>query len=163
DRSECLKKSRNNPDIHDRLRRVEGQHNPLVKELRKAFAQGDMTGDGLCAIEGMRILEEAIRSGLKFKAVFFNPSAMSKSERLLPQLASYVETLLLPEKLFAAAVPSETPQGVAALVRCPAFSPDDVLAKSVSGPVVVVAGVQDPGNLGTILRSSEAFGAAGAL
>jgi TrmH family RNA methyltransferase len=143
-----------------RLRRIEGRHNALVKELRKAFARGEPTSDGYCAIEGTRILEEAIRSGLRFRAVFFSQSAENKAERLLPQIGAHVETLLLPDKLFATAVPSESPQGVAALVRWKEFSLDDVLAKAQSGPLLAVAGVQDPGNLGTILRSAEAFDAA---
>jgi TrmH family RNA methyltransferase len=149
--------------IHSRLRRIEGRHNALVKDLRAAFAHAELTLDGYCAIEGMRIVEEAIRSGLKFKAVFFRASAENRAERLLPQLAAHVETLLLPDKLFASAVPSETPQGVAALVRCKPFKLEDVLHRSQSGPLVAIAGVQDPGNLGTILRSAEAFGAAGVL
>ncbi len=74
-----------------------------------------------------------------------------------------METLLLPDKLFATAVPSDSPQGVAALVRCPVFTVDNVLAKSATGPVLAISGVQDPGNLGTILRSAEAFGASGVL
>jgi TrmH family RNA methyltransferase len=151
------------PAIHTRLRRIEGRHNTLVKELRAAFAHGEPTPDGYCAIEGMRILEEAIRSGLRFKAVFFRASAENRAERLLPQLAAHVETLLLPDKLFASAVPSETPQGVAALVRCKTFKLEDVLARSQAGPLLAIAGVQDPGNLGTILRSAEAFGAGGVL
>jgi hypothetical protein len=57
----------NSPDI----RPLEGKHNPLLKELRRAFAAGDLTLDGDCAIEGTRIIEEAIRSGLKFRAIFF--------------------------------------------------------------------------------------------
>ncbi len=151
------------PAVLGRLRRIEGRHNAIVKELRAAFAHGELTPDGYCAIEGMRILEEAIRSGLKFKAVFFRTSAENRAERLLPQLAAHVETLLLPDKLFASAVPSETPQGVAALVRCKPFKQEDVLAKAKAGPLLAIAGVQDPGNLGTILRSAEAFGAGGVL
>jgi len=157
------KTTTHNSAVHGRLRRIEGRHNALVKELRAAFAHGELTSDGYCAIEGMRILEEAIRSGLKFKAVFFRASAENRAERLLPQLADQVETLLLPDKLFASAVPSETPQGVAALVRCKVFTLVDVLAKSQAGPLLAIAGVQDPGNLGTILRSAEAFGAGGIL
>jgi TrmH family RNA methyltransferase len=151
------------PAVHGRLRRIEGRHNALVKELRGAFAHGELTPDGNCAVEGMRILEEAIRSGLKFKAVFFRASAENRAERLLPQIAANVATLLLPDKLFASAVPSETPQGVAALVQCKPFKLEDVLAKSQAGPLLAIAGVQDPGNLGTILRSAEAFGAGGVL
>ncbi|SRR5579883_239833 len=156
-----MKKHTPKPD--GRLRVIEGTHNPLLKEMRKAFAGGDITPDGYCAIEGMRIVEEAIRSGLKFRAVFFSEASKNKAERLLPQLAAHTETLLLADNLFASAVPSETPQGVAALVKCKVFSLKEVLTKAAAGPLIAIAGVQDPGNLGTILRSAEAFGAGGVL
>lgn len=146
-----------------RLRRVEGRHNALVKDLRRAFARGELTSDGYSAIEGFRIMEEAIRSGLRFRAVFFSESALGRAEKLLSQLGAQVETLLLPDKLFAGVVPSDAPQGVAALARWKEFSLEDVLARSKVGPLLAIAGVQDPGNLGTILRSAEAFSAGGAL
>jgi RNA methyltransferase, TrmH family len=148
-----------------RLRRIEGRHNPLVKQLRQAFSRAELTESGDCAIEGLRILEEAIRSGLRFSAVFFRESAQDRAERLLPQIGAQVETLLLPDKLFDSLVPSESPQGVAALVRLKEFSLDDVVESErlQVGPIVVLAGLQDPGNLGTILRSSEAFGSAGVV
>ena len=148
---------------HARLRRIEGRHNAQVKDLRQAFSRGELTPDGYCALEGFRILEEAIRSGLRFRAVYFSESAAPRAERLLSQLGAQVETLLLPDKLFASVVPSDAPQGVAALARWKEFSLEDVLAKSATGPLLAIAGVQDPGNLGTILRSAEAFGAGGVL
>ncbi len=146
-----------------RLRRIEGRHNALVKELRQAFARAERTEDGSCAVEGLRIVEEAIRSGLRFRAVFFKESAQNLAERLLPQIGANVDTLLLPDSLFDGMVPSETPQGVAALVRVKEFSVGDVLERLQVGPVMVVVGLQDPGNLGTILRSAEAFGSAGVV
>jgi len=148
-----------------RLRRIEGRHNPLLKQLRQAFSRAQRTAEGDCAIEGLRMIEEAIRSGLRFRAVFFRESAQERAERLLPQIGAHVETLLLPDKLFDASVPSETPQGVAALVRLKEFSLDDVLEKErlQVGPIVALAGLQDPGNLGTIIRSGEAFGSAGII
>jgi TrmH family RNA methyltransferase len=82
---------------------------------------------------------------------------------LLPQIGAQVETVLLPDKLFDSLVPSESPQGVAALVRLKEFSLADVTERLPVGPIVVLAGLQDPGNLGTILRSSEAFGSAGVI
>jgi TrmH family RNA methyltransferase len=147
----------------ERLRRVEGRHNALVKQLRGAFARAELTETGDCAIEGLRIVEEAIRSGLRFHAVFFRESASNLVERLLPQIGAHVETVVLPDKLFSSVVPSETPQGVAALARYRQSSLEDVFRRIESGPVVAIAGLQDPGNLGTILRSAEAFGAAGVL
>jgi TrmH family RNA methyltransferase len=146
-----------------RLRRIEGRHNPLVKQLRQAFSRAELTESGDCAIEGLRILEEAIRSGLRFSAVFFRESAQDRADRLLPQIGAQVETLLLPDKLFDSLVPSESPQGVAALVRLKEFSLDDIMDRTQVGPIVVLAGLQDPGNLGTILRSAEAFGTAGVV
>jgi len=146
-----------------RLRRVEGRHNAVLKELRQAFSRAERTELGDCAIEGVRIIEEAIRSGLRFRAVFFRESALSQAERILPQIGGRVETLLVSDRVFDAAVPSDTPQGVAALVRLKEFSLDDVLERLQVGPIVVVAGLQDPGNLGTILRSAEAFGSAGVV
>jgi len=147
----------------DRLRRIEGRHNPLIKQLRQAFSRAELTEKGDCAIEGLRILEEAIRSGLRFSAVFFRESAQDRAERLLPQIGAQVETLLLPDSLFDSVVPSESPQGVAALVRLKEFSLNDIMERSQRGPIVVLAGLQDPGNLGTILRSAEAFGCAGVV
>lgn len=146
-----------------RLRRIEGRHNALVKQLRQAFARAERTDDGDCAIEGLHVIEEAIRSGLRFRAVFFRESAQERAGRLLPQIGAHVETLLLPDKIFDGAVPSESPQGVAALVRLKEFSLEDLLERISVGPVVLVAGLQDPGNLGTILRSAEAFGSAGVV
>jgi TrmH family RNA methyltransferase len=146
-----------------RLRRIEGRHNALVKELRQAFSRGELTPAGECAVEGFRIIEEAVQSGLRLRAVFFNDSGAERAKKLLPQIGSHVETLLLPDKLFASAVPSDSPQGAAALVQLKKYSLAEILKRETEGPLVVIAGVQDPGNLGTILRSAEAFRASGVL
>jgi RNA methyltransferase, TrmH family len=151
------------PSTRARLRRIEGRHNALVKQLRQAFVHAERTENGDCAIEGIRIVEEAIRSGLRFRAIFFKESSQNQAERLLPQIGAHVETLLLPDKLFDGAVPSETSQGVAALVRLKEFSLGDLFERLQVGPLIVIIGLQDPGNLGTILRSAEAFGSAGAI
>ena len=79
-----------------RLRRIEGRHNPLVKQLRQAFSHAQLTESGDCAIEGVRIVEEAIRSSLRFSAVFFRESAQERADRLLPQIGAQVETLAAP-------------------------------------------------------------------
>ena len=145
------------------LRKIEGRHHPLVKHLRQAFARDEVSSEGYFAIEGFRLVEEAIRSGLKLRTLFISASAQARAERLLPQIGSHTETVVLADRWFASAVPSETPQGVAALVRGRTFHLEDVLKRSHLGPVVVLLGLQDPGNLGTIIRSAEAFEAAGVV
>jgi TrmH family RNA methyltransferase len=145
----------------DRLRPITGRHNQRLKELRLAFRRGELTPQGECAIEGVKLIEEASRSGLHLDTVFFSESARPLAEKLLPQINAHTETLVLPNALFNSIVPSDAPQGVAALLKLPAFSSAQLLDRSSDGPIVVAAGLQDPGNLGTILRSAEAFGAAG--
>jgi RNA methyltransferase, TrmH family len=150
-------------NLSSRLRRVEGRHNSLVKQLRQAFSSGKLTDSGDCAIEGPRIVEEAIRSRLRFSALFFRESSRDTADRLLPQIGAQVETLLLPDKLFDSVVPTESPQGVAAMVRPKEFAFRDLIERLQVGPILVLSGLQDPGNVGTILRSAEAFASAGVI
>ncbi len=145
----------------DRLRPVAGRHNQRLKELRLAFRRAELTPQGECAMESVKLLEEALRSGQHLESVFFSEAARPLAEKLLPQIGARTETLILPNALFNSIVPSDAPQGVAALVKLPAFSSAQMLERASDGPFVVAAGLQDPGNLGTILRSAEAFGAAG--
>ena len=149
-----------NKTIRQRLRPVASRQNALVKELRRAFDRGETTADGHCAIEGVRLIEEAIRSGLRFRAVYFREGSLELADRLLPQIGATVETVLLPKQVFDSAVATETPQGVAALAKPRSFSLEDVL-RPFQPLVLVLSGIQDPGNLGTILRAAEAFGASG--
>jgi len=147
--------------LKDRLRQVSSKENVLVKELRHSFTQAALTADGYCAIEGVRLLEEALRSGLRVKAVFFSQTAQERAHRLLPQISTHADALLLPDAVFRSVVATETPQGVAALVKLKTFAFADLLGDN---PLILGAtGVQDPGNLGTIIRSAEAMGASGVL
>jgi TrmH family RNA methyltransferase len=146
----------------DQLRRVDSSQNARVKELRRAFGEATLNQQGEIAIEGMHLVEEAIRSGLRLGTVFFCESARERAHKLLPQLSAHTEALLLPDSVFSAAVPSETPQGVAALVRVKPFTLENILAAQPA-LLVITCGLQDPGNLGTIARSGEAFSATGLL
>jgi TrmH family RNA methyltransferase len=154
-------KSSSKPTGESRLQRTSGRHNPRLKELRQAFRRGELTPGGECAIDGVKLVEEAIRSGQHVTRIFFSESARNLAEKFLPQIGARVDILVLPDALFKSIVPSETPQGVAALVKIRIATPQQILEHATSGPIVVAAGLQDPGNVGTILRSAEAFGAAG--
>src|SRR5260370_12339027 len=151
-------------EVAARLRPVSSRQNALVKDLRKAFAQGEPTGEGFIAIEGMRIIEEAIRSGLRFQAVFFSESGRNHTSRLLPHISGHAETLLLPDEVSSSALNTDTPQGVAALVKLKPAKLEELLDQTGGIPLIVaVAGIQDPGHLGTIIRSAEAFAARSGL
>ena len=152
----------NSAEFEGRLRRVNSRQNARVKQLRRGFAEAVPNEQGEVAVEGMHLVEEAIRSGLQLVTVFFSESARERIHKLLPQLSAHTEALLLPDDVFASAVPSESPQGIAALVRPKSFTLDGVFAPAPA-LLMVTAGLQDPGNLGTIARSAEAFGVTGLL
>lgn len=140
------------------IRIVQSRQNARVKELRAAFNRAARTERGLLAIEGEHLLQEAITSGLEIATVFIQTGSEPLLDRIgIPEA---IEILALPPDVFTSAVHTESPQGIAALVKPRAFTLEQVL----SGPqplLLIAAGLQDPGNLGTLIRSAEAFGATG--
>jgi TrmH family RNA methyltransferase len=145
------------------IRIVQSKQNSRLKELRRALAHPGRDGGGLAGIEGPNLLKEALRAGLRVLCVFVAQDAEHLLEGLF--LPPETEVLLLPRDRLDSALSTETPQPVAALVEPPNWSWADLLAnRSNAAPLIIVlAGLQDPGNLGTILRSAEAFGATGVL
>jgi TrmH family RNA methyltransferase len=132
--------------------------NPLVKDVRRAIQRGGLTDDGLCVAEGFHLLEEALRGDCEISAVLAVASARPAVERHVKGLRE-VRVIALPDSVFRSVSSTETSQGVIALVRPPAWTLDDLFRGQ--SLVVVLDGVQDPGNSGTIVRSAEAFGATG--
>jgi TrmH family RNA methyltransferase len=133
-----------------------------VKQLRAAFGGNAKLSGGLVAIEGEHLLQEALRSGLVFKTIFLS------ERRNVPEcIPGNVERMELSEEVFASAVDTRSPQGIAALLVPPVWSMRDACPPSAAGGkaplLLIAAGVQDPGNLGTLIRSADAFGATGVL
>lgn len=139
---------------------VQSRQNRRVKELRAALTRGGINADGRVGIEGMHLLEEAVRSGLAVPTIFLRTGSAGLLDRL--RVPDESEILELPPDVFHSVVTTESPQGIAALACPRSFRLADVFS-SASPLILVTAGLQDPGNLGTLVRSAEAFGASGLL
>lgn len=111
-------------------------------------------------MEGVRLVEAALGSNLPVDAVLVSESGARHLPRLGPLLASGVNLLRTSDKLFAGVADTRTPQGIAALVRPRAAAIENLVTGTAL--VAVLVGVQDPGNVGTVIRTAEAFGATGA-
>jgi RNA methyltransferase, TrmH family len=141
-------------------RRVESRQNARVKELRAGLSRGLRTAHNHIAIEGLHLVQEAARSGLNLDTVFLQEGRELLLEQFPPGNA---EVLIVTEDVFLSATMTEHPQGVAALAEAPQFT-QEAMFPPVRQPLVVIAGgLQDPGNLGTLVRSAEAFGATGMI
>jgi TrmH family RNA methyltransferase len=141
---------------------VESRQNARVKELRAGLSRGMKTAHDHIAVEGLHLVQEALRSGLKLDTVFIQAG----HEELAQQFLSInAEILVLSEDVFSSATMTEHPQGVAALVEAPQFKVQAMFPAPPGPPplVVIAGGLQDPGNLGTLVRSAEAFGATGMI
>jgi RNA methyltransferase, TrmH family len=140
--------------------RLTSLHNPLLKSIRRAVARGRSTDEGLFVAEGPHLLSEALRGTWQVEAILGTEEALEKHHALVAG-ASSEQIEISPEALSAISA-TETSQELITLLRPRNWSWRDLLGGQ-SALLVVLDGIQDPGNAGTIVRSAEAFGATGVL
>jgi TrmH family RNA methyltransferase len=139
---------------------VSSVRNPLIRDIRRAIARGVLTEQGLAVAESFHLLEEALRSDREVPCVVAAASVESTVESHVRGLRN-LRLAVLPDELFAEISSTETSQGVIALVRPPVWSLEHLFRGQAL--VVVLDGIQDPGNAGAVVRAAEAFGATGCV
>ena len=113
----------------------------------------------IAGVEGARLVETALHSSAEILALLFSDTGAKHLRRLQPSIPPGARLLRTTDRLFAFASGTETPQGVAALVRPRLGTFDDLIGGTPL--ILILAGVQDPGNVGTLVRAAEALGASG--
>ncbi len=135
-------------------------HNPRIEAVRDLRTSRGRRAAGHFAAEGPTLLDEAVHSGLRPHEIFATQAGLGRFDPGRFETAG-TAVFVVPDRVFARLSDLETPTGILAVFDLPERTVADVLGRA--GPVLLLAGVSDPGNAGTLVRSAEAFGAAGVL
>jgi RNA methyltransferase, TrmH family len=133
---------------------IESPQNARIKVWRQLKTKKGRLEHGLYVIEGIRLVEEALHSDVELAAVLWDVGCDELPDYITeqPRVAKVFHELS--PAAFAEVSDTTTPQGLIAIAKLPV----DVSLKDLSAQAVLLDGVQDPGNVGTLLRSADAFG-----
>lgn len=161
-----MSKSRDENSIPDS--RIESRDNTLLKLIR-AVRENRYEGEPeLLFVEGVRLAEEALRSGLDIEAVVYADDLLrdTRAAELIAGLRNVSQRVhVVSGQLFAGLAETKTPQGIVLLVEKPAVGVEVLEANLIKQTplFIVLHGVSNPANAGSILRAAEAAGASGVI
>jgi TrmH family RNA methyltransferase len=145
--------------------KISSPSNPRVKELVNLKNKPLKGRPPFYLIEGLHLLETAISAGVLILEIFFTSdfSLSGKGRRILKALSKKtIQMCEVSENIMRKLADTATPQGIMALVAHTPLTLSDLPMKK-DPLLTVIDGIQDPGNLGTIIRSSDAAGADGVI
>ena len=127
--------------------RITSRKNPLLQQVKKLISsRKERESAGLFVADGTKLLEEAVRFCPGLDTVIL-------SDGVQANLPEHVRLVRVPEDVMVSISPMESPQGAVFLCRLP-----EKQALSPKAPMLLLDGIQDPGNLGTMLRTADALG-----
>jgi len=144
------------------VERISSRQNPLVKRFRDVARGGE--GDDAVLVDGPHLVTEALNAGVALEVVAFADGAADAELEAIVRRASAsgVRAVTVSKAVLSAISPVREPAGIVAIARCGPVAVDQVLARAPQ-LVVIVDAVQDPGNVGAIVRAAEACGATGVM
>jgi TrmH family RNA methyltransferase len=143
---------------------ITSKQNNLIKYVRGLREKRFREQEGLFVIEGAKFVKEAIDSGIKPDKVVFS-HRIEKNPVIgetLSQLDGTVQTVEVTDEVMDYMCETDTPQGIIALVKMSEVNLDDICVSKIRF-LVVIDSIQDPGNVGTIIRTADAFGASAVI
>ncbi|TVY05569.1 TrmH family RNA methyltransferase [Paenibacillus cremeus] len=144
---------------------ISSVHNERVKQWTQLLDRKGRDKQGRFLIEGVHLVQEALGSDIPPDVLVFSAERRDAVAGLLREAETRgLECVAVTEAVLAKCTDTETPQPVFAVVpKLPWRAADLLAASEKAGLVAVIDGIQDPGNLGTIIRSADAVGASGVL
>lgn len=146
---------------------IYSKDNRTIKELVKLKIRKQREKTGTYLIEGPNLVEEAFKNGVEIVSLLFVQD-YQESEELSELYRCYEEKLgreaiITSRDMLGSISDTENPQGVLGVVRMPEIRQDEFFAKAGNNNLVVLDRLQDPGNLGTIIRTADAAGCGGII
>jgi TrmH family RNA methyltransferase len=145
------------------MRRISSRQNPLVARFRAlARARGS---DGTILLDGEHLVEEALDAGVHLETVAFAERIVdSRAEGLVSRVErAGAEAVRVPEQVLSAMSPARQPSGIVAIARHQPAAIDALLGHGTHPLLLVLDGIQDPGNVGAIVRAADGCGATGVI
>ncbi len=134
---------------------IESKNNNLFKEIKKLKEKKHRIKSNKYIIEGLRFVEEAIKSKVSIDSIIFTESFKEKNPDLFLKINENIKLIQMNEALLKQLCSTENPQGIVGVIN---MQNKELKSGEL---VVLVDKVQDPGNMGTIIRTAHAAGAAG--
>ncbi|MGL4731828.1 MAG: TrmH family RNA methyltransferase [Clostridium sp.] len=135
---------------------ISSKDNSLIKNIRKLKERKYRTSQNLFLVEGFRFVEEAIKSNFNIKYILISENYPRESYEKYINFSG--EIYIVSKNVFKTISSTETPQGVIAVVEN-----KQIIPKEDKGIYILVDKVQDPGNLGTIIRTAHASNCLGVI
>lgn len=172
---------------------ISSHQNPRIKSLRRLMQKRERDRTGSYLIEGFHLLEEALLNGAEVESILYSDAMVAQHaedwQKIEVALSRYikhlesssqsspsksdtalsittVELITVPESIIKSLTDTATPQGVLAVIRQPSRTLHSFLALGEDRPLphlLLLDGVQDPGNVGTMIRTAEAAGFQGVI
>jgi TrmH family RNA methyltransferase len=141
---------------------ISGRHHPLMKRIRAMLRSGNLRQQGEVLLETSRLIEDAILCGVAIHTILVSSDAVPATRQLLRRIPASAKRYEIGARLFPELTSTEHSAGILALAEAPVWKEAELFSGAAT-LLVVLAGIQDPGNLGAVLRAAEAFGASGVL
>jgi TrmH family RNA methyltransferase len=141
---------------------ISSENNDRVKYLKKLYRKRQRKDQGKYILEGYRIIDEALQSRAEIDTLYITPefAITQKGKGLLARIEPD-KVVFLEERLLNKLADTATPQGIIAIAIEQDYKLEDLFGNS--GLILVLDRLQDPGNMGTIIRTAVAAGADGII
>jgi TrmH family RNA methyltransferase len=138
--------------------------NPLIKEIKSLYKKKERWAKNLYLAEGIKIVEECIYNDCQIVNIIYSDELLNikGGQALFNKIKSFKGLIHVPDKLYKEISDTETPQGILAVIGFEVNSIKDLNMKGEPF-LLLLDEVQDPGNMGTIIRTADAFGIDGII